>query len=242
MERLRIRPPRVERPLRTLSGGNQQKVALAKWLTHLPRVLVLSEPTRGMDVGAKDDVMQIVRGLREQGIGIVVVSTEPETVLSLADRILVMQKGRWCANSPTNRSARTGCWKPHERGTGCAALRPGDWLRGRLRNIAPFVTLDPADRSSRSASDSFADARQSENILTQISVTGIIAVGLTFVILCAEIDLSVASIANATGIVVAYLTLQDASVTSPTSRCRAGRRSCWRSRPASRWARSTRSA
>ena len=65
-----------------------------KWLTHLPRVLVLSEPTRGMDVGAKEDVVHIVRGLREQGIGIVVVSTEPETVLSLADRILVMKKGR----------------------------------------------------------------------------------------------------------------------------------------------------
>ena len=94
IERLRIRPPNVDRLLSQLSGGNQQKVALAKWLTHLPRVLVLSEPTRGMDVGAKEDVVTIVRELREQGIGIVVVSTEPETVLSLADRILVMQKGR----------------------------------------------------------------------------------------------------------------------------------------------------
>jgi ribose transport system ATP-binding protein len=93
VERLRIRPPDVRRLLRTLSGGNQQKVALAKWLTHLPRVLVLAEPTRGMDVGAKDDVVQIVRGLREQGLAILVVSTEPETVLSLADRILVMRKG-----------------------------------------------------------------------------------------------------------------------------------------------------
>jgi ribose transport system ATP-binding protein len=93
VDRLRIRPPNVDRALGTLSGGNQQKVALAKWLTHLPRVLVLSEPTRGMDVGAKDDVVAIVRGLREQGIGIVVVSAEPETVLSLADRILVMKKG-----------------------------------------------------------------------------------------------------------------------------------------------------
>jgi ribose transport system ATP-binding protein len=56
-------------------------------------VLVLAEPTRGMDVGAKDDVVKIVRGLRDQGIGIVVVSSEPETVLMLADRILVMRKG-----------------------------------------------------------------------------------------------------------------------------------------------------
>jgi ribose transport system ATP-binding protein len=94
VSRIRIRPPHVGRPLGTLSGGNQQKVALAKWLTHLPRVLVLSEPTRGMDVGAKEDVMNIVRGLRSQGVAIVVVSAEPETVLSLADRIVVMKKGR----------------------------------------------------------------------------------------------------------------------------------------------------
>ena len=68
-------------------------MALAKWLTHAPKVLILSEPTRGMDVGAKEDVVKIVRGLRDQGMAIVVVSTEPETVLSLADRILVMKKG-----------------------------------------------------------------------------------------------------------------------------------------------------
>jgi ribose transport system ATP-binding protein len=93
MAALQIRPPLVNRPLGTLSGGNQQKVALAKWLTHPPKVLVLSEPTRGMDVGAKDDVLKIVKSLSRQGIGIVVVSAEPETVLSLADRILVMKRG-----------------------------------------------------------------------------------------------------------------------------------------------------
>ena len=93
IERLRIRPPEVNALLGDLSGGNQQKVALAKWLIYPPKVLILSEPTRGMDVGAKDDVVKIVRGLRDQGMGVVVVSTEPETVLSLADRILVMKKG-----------------------------------------------------------------------------------------------------------------------------------------------------
>ena len=103
---LRIRPPRVGLPLGALSGGNQQKVALAKWLTALPRVLVLSEPTRGMDVGAKEDVLSIVRGLRDEGIGILVASAEPETVLSLADRILVMKKGRIVrefANEPVSK-------------------------------------------------------------------------------------------------------------------------------------------
>ena len=68
-------------------------MALARWLTHLPKVLVLAEPTRGMDVGAKDDVVKIVRGLKEQGVAVVVVSAEPETVLALADRIMVLRKG-----------------------------------------------------------------------------------------------------------------------------------------------------
>jgi ribose transport system ATP-binding protein len=94
VQSLSIRPPTVETLLGSLSGGNQQKVALAKWLTWPPKVLVLSEPTRGMDVGAKEDVVRIVKGLRERGMGVVVLSTEPETVLSLADRIVVMKKGR----------------------------------------------------------------------------------------------------------------------------------------------------
>ena len=93
VDALRIRPYSVEPEIRKLSGGNQQKVALARWLTHLPRVLVLAEPTRGMDVGAKDDVVKIVRGLKAQGVGVVVASTEPETVLALADRIMVLRKG-----------------------------------------------------------------------------------------------------------------------------------------------------
>ena len=86
------------------------------------------------------------------------------------------------------------------------------WLRGQLRNIAPFATLLFLVVFFAVASPSFASFGNLTNILTQISVTGIIAVGLTFVILCAEIDLSVASIANATGIMVAFFTLQDSSV------------------------------
>src|SRR3954470_12721693 len=85
-------------------------------------------------------------------------------------------------------------------------------LRGQLRNIAPFLTLLLLVGFFSIASDSFLTLGNLQNILTQISVTGIIAVGLTFVILCAEIDLSVASIANATGIVVAYFTVQESYV------------------------------
>ena len=86
------------------------------------------------------------------------------------------------------------------------------WLRHRLRNIAPFATLLFLVIFFSIASPSFATFDNLANILTQISVTGIMAVGLTFVILTAEIDLSVAAIANATGIAVAFFTLQDESV------------------------------
>ncbi len=93
IEDLQIRPPKTDIALGNLSGGNQQKVALAKWLTYLPKVLILSEPTRGMDVGAKEDVIRIVKALREKGVAVLVLSTEPETILNLADRVTVLKRG-----------------------------------------------------------------------------------------------------------------------------------------------------
>ena len=95
-----------------------------------------------------------------------------------------------------------------------AVRRPGwgQWLRSQMRNVAPFATLLALVIFFSLASPSFATADNLANILTQISVTGIMAVGLTFVILCGEIDLSVAAIANATGIAVAYFTSQEAYV------------------------------
>src|SRR3984885_3476865 len=86
------------------------------------------------------------------------------------------------------------------------------FLRSQMRNIAPFLTLIFLSGFFAAASPSFATLDNLGNILTQVSVTGIIAVGLTFVILCAEIDLSIAAIANVTGIAVAYFTLQESYV------------------------------
>ncbi|MCP4384381.1 MAG: ABC transporter permease [Hyphomicrobiales bacterium] len=95
---------------------------------------------------------------------------------------------------------------------GTTAARTGGWIRGQLRNIAPFVTLLFLVGFFSLASDSFFTTSNLGNILSQISITAIIAVGLTFVILCAEIDLSVAAIANVTGIAVAFFTLQESYV------------------------------
>lgn len=76
-----------------LSGGNQQKVVLSKWLLGDVRVLVLEEPTRGMDVGAKEEIMQLVAELKQRGTAVILASTEPELLLEHADRIAVFRRG-----------------------------------------------------------------------------------------------------------------------------------------------------
>ena len=89
-----VYPPDPMIDIAHLSGGNQQKAILAKWLVKTPQVLILNEPTRGMDVGAKDDVLQLVRQFKQQGMAIVLISSEPEIVLGNSDRIVVMSKGQ----------------------------------------------------------------------------------------------------------------------------------------------------
>jgi ribose transport system ATP-binding protein len=93
VQRTGVRPGNPTMLAGHLSGGNQQKVVLAKWLTKQPRVLILNEPTRGMDVGAKREVLDLVQELKAEGVSILLLSTEPETVLTESDRILVMSRG-----------------------------------------------------------------------------------------------------------------------------------------------------
>jgi ribose transport system ATP-binding protein len=90
---LDVRPDGVTRAVRTLSGGNQQKVVLARWLMRDCRVLLLDEPTRGVDVGARSEIYQLIRSLADRGVAVVVVSSEIEEVLGLADRVLVVREG-----------------------------------------------------------------------------------------------------------------------------------------------------
>ncbi|GAB3253791.1 sugar ABC transporter ATP-binding protein [Nocardioides dilutus] len=91
---LDVRPAGVTRAARTLSGGNQQKVVLARWLLRECRVLLLDEPTRGVDVGARTEIYQLIRRLADSGVAVVVVSSEIEEVLGLADRVLVVREGQ----------------------------------------------------------------------------------------------------------------------------------------------------
>jgi ABC-type sugar transport system ATPase subunit len=94
VDRLDIRTPDLAQRVMYLSGGNQQKVVLAKWLAANPKVLILDEPTRGIDVGAKAEVHSIMSDLAQQGIGIIMISSEMPEILAMSDRIVVMCEGR----------------------------------------------------------------------------------------------------------------------------------------------------
>ncbi|HEV7896660.1 MAG TPA: ATP-binding cassette domain-containing protein, partial [Planosporangium sp.] len=91
---LQLRPRDVDRAVRTLSGGNQQKVVVGRWLLGGTALLLLDEPTRGVDVGARAELYQMIRRLADDGVGILLVSSEVPEVLGLSDRVLVMREGR----------------------------------------------------------------------------------------------------------------------------------------------------
>lgn len=93
-ERLSIRTPSIQHPVAMLSGGNQQKVMLSKWLNTRPQILILDEPTRGIDVGAKAEVHHIINELAAQGLGLILISSDMPEILAMSDRILVMREGR----------------------------------------------------------------------------------------------------------------------------------------------------
>ena len=94
VKNLSIKTPSLNQPIRFLSGGNQQKAIMARWLLMHPRVLILSEPTRGIDVGAKAEIYRLVDSMAHKGIAVLVISTEMPEVLGICDRILTMFEGR----------------------------------------------------------------------------------------------------------------------------------------------------
>ena len=96
-ERLRLRFRHLSQPVRTLSGGTQQKVVLGRATLAAPRLLLLDEPTRGVDVGARADIYAALRGLAAEGCAIVLASTDLPEVLGLSDRVLVLRDGRQAA-------------------------------------------------------------------------------------------------------------------------------------------------
>ena len=96
-QRFNIATPNVRKPVGQLSGGNQQKVLLAMWTNARPKVLLVDEPTKGVDVGAKSEIYRSLRGLAASGVGIIMISSELQEILGMSDRIKVMRDGQFVA-------------------------------------------------------------------------------------------------------------------------------------------------
>jgi len=111
IQQLAIKASSTETIVKNLSGGNQQKIVLAKWLAKKPKVLLLDEPTRGIDINAKSEIYKLIKQLAAEGMGIIVVSSELPEILAVSDRVLVMCEGELTANMPANEATEAGILK-----------------------------------------------------------------------------------------------------------------------------------
>ena len=217
-ERFDVRMTGVDQLVGALSGGNQQKVVLAKWLATDPTVLILDEPTRGIDIGAKVQVHRIISELAASGLAIILISSDLPEVLAMADRILVLHEGRIAAEIPHDQAteervmfAATGNAAAGDEpapATGQArCLRPalpaavpdrarGEWLGAiaRQRELSLVAIMVLLGALVAIAAPQFLTVTNFTNVAVLASITAVAAIGEAIVILTRNVDLSVEAI------------------------------------------------
>jgi ribose/xylose/arabinose/galactoside ABC-type transport system permease subunit/ABC-type Mn2+/Zn2+ transport system ATPase subunit len=230
LDQLGIKTPSAETEVRFLSGGNQQKVVLAKWLAKEPEVLIFDEPTRGIDVGAKAEIYQLIREMAGQGKAVVMISSELPEILGMSDRILVMRDGRVSGELEAGQateetilslatSGEDGGPAPSERPDEDQA-RPAPVGREALTRttrttasamaeswnvIVIFAALLALLIFSFAASEPFRSSYNLTNIFRQGMALGLVSIGQTLVMLAGGIDLSVGSVITLTNLFSAGL-------------------------------------
>ena len=223
--RMRIRCSDVYQETGQLSGGNQQKVVLSKWLMTDPKVLILDEPTRGIDVGAKYEIYCIINELAEAGKGVVMISSEMPELLGVCDRICVMNDGafvgEFAAAEATQEkimraimrnkdqwTAKSTAWEicGHDRQDGCAARARRQFIKNNLRNYGMLLSLFAIMLFFQVMTDgTLLQPLNLTNLVLQNSYIVIMALGMLLVIVTGHIDLSVGSVAGFVGAVAAVL-------------------------------------
>ena len=216
---LSIKMQNVDAPMRSLSGGNQQKVLISRWLALKPSILLMNEPTRGVDVGAKKEIVDLILALAGQGYTFIVSSSELEELIPLSDRIIVMNRGRviadfrgaeatkdgliLAATTSASSGRSIGRNKDMEIRNGVRAsafqrlfgLRDFGVLVAALLIAAFFSIVTPV----------FLTPYNIFNVLRQTAELGIIAMAMTVLIFRGEFDLSVGAIYAVTGVVTGLL-------------------------------------
>ncbi len=230
-------------PIATLSGGNQQKALLARCLFAGPRVLLLDEPTRGIDLAAKADIYGLIRQLAAQGFAVVLCSSEMQEILTLCHRIMVFREGRVNAEfdhaaateeniltaATSSGAATSGGMPGADQGAGGGGQEgggPGQPRRSALRRafgrlsgvigLLAVVTLAVVFSPVRHGRPVFLDVGNLTDILRQVAEKGILAAGMTPVIISAGIDLSVGSVLALSATLAGWLLMQGSLGLWPT--------------------------
>ena len=222
-QKLKIKTPSIENDVYYLSGGNQQKVVIGKWLLSAPYILICDEPTRGVDVGAKMEIYSDLRDLADQGLSVILVSSELPEILGMSDRILVMREGRIAcefdaagateekilaaglSESPAKESEASALQgKPESRETLLTKLNV---LRMRLiqADLVVFVTLFCLAGIGMFTSESFLNKYNLTSIMRHAAGLGIVSMGQAVVMIGGGLDISVGSMVSLTTILAALL-------------------------------------
>ena len=217
---LKIKTPSMDQKIQNLSGGNQQKALISRWLLTLPDVLMIDEPTRGIDVGAKSEIHRLMSLLAQQGKAIIMVSSELPEVLGMSDRIIVMHEGRVSGELSRAEANQEAIMNLATGGTAAAAASErspmstsatttaktkfdfGNFLRtyAILFILIGFVILLAIITGGR-----FLAPQNLINVIVQIAPIGIIALGMMFAIITKGIDLSVGATVAVAAVVGASL-------------------------------------
>src|SRR4030095_10749088 len=195
---LSVKASSIEAPVATLSGGNQQKVVLGKWLALQPRVLIFDEPTQGVDVGAKAEIHRLIRRLADEGAAFVMISSEIEEIVAESDRVAVMHEGR--ITGILDRSSSTP-----ESIMQLAIARPHLMTR---KELGVFLLLVALCAIVAIASPQFLSVTNVQNVARLVGTYGIFSIGVGFVIITGGIDLSIGSICALLGVLLSMMLVE----------------------------------
>ena len=230
MELLDIRPRNAALPAAALSGGNQQKVILAKWLARKVGVLLLDEPTQGVDVAAKTKIHVLVRDFAKRGGSVLVSSSDLAELTRVCDTICALHGGKI-----TTRLDRRGWLR--RRAAACRHRRMTMGKRVNLVGQIPLITLVALCVVTALLTSRFLSPLNLTNILVQSSIMAVIAIGMTFVIIGGGFDLSVGSIVALAGCIAAMTMVKFGIAAGVLAGNRVGRRGRSRQRTHHRQAR-----
>lgn len=217
-EQMRVVASGVEQATNTLSGGNQQKVLIGKWLIPAPRVLILDQPTRGVDVGAKAEIHRIISNLAAQGLAVILISDDAQEVIGMADRILVFRGGRIVAESgrasfdreemllEAAQAAREEDERAEgEENRGREREPASGWVSKlmRIRELGLVVALLMIGLGITLREPRFLDGANLEQVALSATLVCIVALGEALVIIARQIDLSVGAMVATSAFVAA---------------------------------------